>query len=87
MQYFEVSPGKFIQFDDITGQVQIIIKSDLVALQADLVKRISSVDPNIPKTNAEWIALAKKNYQYIDHSQEESELANVKATLEGINAL
>ena len=87
MTYFKISAGKFIQYNELTNQAQIIIKADLQAQKQDLQARIATADPNQPKTNAEWIAWAKANYPYVDHSQEQAELDKINTILDSIKSL
>jgi hypothetical protein len=87
MQYFKIGAGKFIQFDELTNSAKIIVKSELQNEKAELTARIGAVDPNLPKTNAEWIAWAKAHYDYVDHSQEQAELDRIQAILDIIKDL
>lgn len=87
MQYFKIGKGRFIEYDDVTNLARIIIKEDLLQEKVELQNRIESIDPNLPKTNAEWIAYAKANYKYVDHSMEQSELDRVNSVLLAIKNL
>lgn len=87
MQYFKISVGKFIEYDDLTNRATIIIKADLQAQKQDLLARLATVDPNQPKTNAEWIAWAKANYPYVDHTAEQVELDRIQVILDAIKDL
>ncbi len=81
MQYFKISTGKFIEFNELTDQARIIVKDDLQQQKTELETRIGTPDPNMPKTNAEWIAYAKEQYKYVDHSAEQAELDKINAQL------
>ena len=88
-QYFKIA-GKtrmFVELDDDTNRVQVIVRDELIAQRNELQTRIGTPDPNIPKTNAEWIAWAKANYSYIDHTAEQAELDKVLALIDAIKAL
>lgn len=87
MTYFKISPGKFIEYDDVTSSAKIIVKEDLQQQKAELETRIGTADPNLPKTNAEWIAYAKERYKYVDHSMEQSELDRVNSVILAIKNL
>lgn len=87
MQYFKIGTGRFIEYDDVTNSSKIIIKEDLQQQKVNLETRIGIADPNLPKTNAEWIAYAKANYKYVDHSMEQSELDRVNSVLLAIKNL
>ena len=87
IQYFRVAVGKFIQYDDETGRAIIILRTDLQTEKQELQNRIGAPDPNIPKTNAEWIAWGKARYSYIDHSVEQARLDEVNAILTAIKDL
>lgn len=87
MQYFKIGTGKFIQYDETTDRAVIIIKTDLQAQKQDLQARISTADPNQPSTNANWVAWAKANYPYVDHSLEQAELERINSILDAIKAL
>lgn len=87
MQYFKISTGKFIEFNELTDQARIIVKDDLQQQKTELETRIGTPDPNIPKTNAQWVTYAKEQYKYVDHSAEQSELDKVNAQLLAIKNL
>jgi len=87
MQYFKISTGKFIEFNELTDQARIIVKDDLQQQKTELETRIGTPDPNMPKTNAEWIAYAKERYKYVDHSMEQSELDRVNSVILAIKNL
>lgn len=87
MQYFKISTGKFIQFDEINDRAVIIIKSDLQTQKKELQARIGTTEPGLPTTNAEWIAYGKANFPYTDHSAEQAELDKVNIILEEIKNL
>lgn len=79
--------GKFIEYDDVTSSAKIIVKEDLQQQKAALETRIGTADPNLPKTNAEWITYAKERYKYVDHSAEQLELGRVNSVLLAIKNL
>lgn len=87
MQYFKISTGKFIEYDEVTERAQIIIKTELQKEKQELQDRIGAVDPNKPTTNAEWVAWGKANYPDIDHSQEQAELDRINSVLDAIKSL
>lgn len=87
MTYFKIGTGKFIQYDEATERAVIIVKADLQAQKADIIARINETDPNQPSTNADWIAWAKANYPYVDHSVEQAELDRINSILDAIKAL
>ena len=87
IQYFRVAIGKFIQYDDVTSRAIIILRTDLQTEKKELQDRIGAPDPNIPTTNAQWIAWGKAHYSYIDHSAEQARLDEVNAILTAIKDL
>lgn len=87
MQYFRIAPGKFIEYDESTGLANILLKDNLIDQKRELQARIDTADPNQPSTNAQWVAWAKANYPYVDHSVEQAELDRINAALEAIKAL
>lgn len=87
MQYFKISTGKFIEYDEATNSARIIVKADLQQQKTELETRIGTPDPNMPQTNAEWITYAKERYKYVDHSMERSELDRVNSVLLAIKNL
>lgn len=87
MLYFKVGAGKFVEFDDMKERARVIIRAELVEQKRLLQERIATADPNQPKTNAEWIAWAKANYPYVDHSAEQAELERIETILDAIKAL
>jgi hypothetical protein len=87
MQYFKISTGRFIQYDETTERSKIIIKADLQAEKQELQARIAEADPNQPTTNAQWVTWAKANYPYVDHSAEQTELNRINTILEAIREL
>lgn len=87
VQYFKIIPGKFIEYDDATNRASIIVKTELQQQKLELEARIATADPNQPKTNAEWVAWARNNYPYVDHSAEQAELDRIMAVLDAIKAL
>lgn len=87
MQYFKISVGKFIEYDETTNYARIIIKTELQTQKQELINRIGAIDPNQPTTNAGWIAWAKANYPYMDHSREQAELDRIQAVLDAIKDL
>jgi hypothetical protein len=87
MQYYKISTGKFIQYDEQNNRAVIIIKSELVAQKQALTERIATADPNQPKDNAGWVAWAKMHYPYVNHQMEIAELARIEAILLAIKSL
>lgn len=87
MTYFKIGIGKFIEYDEVTSKAIIVIKSDLLTQKSDLEARIATADPNMPKTNAQWVTWAKSNYKYVDHSAEVTELNRINGILEAIKLL
>ena len=87
MTYFKISTGKFVQYDEATNKAIIVVKTDLQTQKSDLEARIAQADPNMPKTNAEWITWAKANYKYVDHSMEVAELNRINGILDGIKLI
>lgn len=81
MQYFKISTGKFIEYDEATNSARIIVKADLQQQKTELETRIGTPDPNMPTTNGQWITYAKEQYKYVDHSAEQAELDKINAQL------
>lgn len=87
LQYFKISTGKFIEYDDLTERARIIVKAELVQLKKELLERIGEPDPSKPTTNAGWVAWAKEHYPYVDHSVEQAEIDRISVVLEAIKNL
>lgn len=87
VQYFKIAIGKFIQYNDVTNQAKIIIKADLLLQRDELIARIGAPDPNLPTTNAQWIAWAKEHYNYVDHSAEQAQLDALLIVIDAIKSL
>lgn len=87
MQYYKIAIGKFIEYDEATNFARIIIKADLLQQKKDIEARIATADPNMPTTNAGWVAWAKEHYPYVDHSAEITELAKIQAIIDAIKNL
>jgi hypothetical protein len=87
MMYFKIGPGRFIEYDEKTERATIITREELTAQKQELIRRIGEPDPNMPTTNAGWIAWAKAQYPYMDHSAEQAELDRVTAVIAAIKDL
>jgi hypothetical protein len=88
-QYLKIAgkTGMFVAFDDVTNRIEILLRTDLQREKNELETRIGTPDPNQPKTNADWIAWAKANYPYTDHSAEQARLDAVNAVILAIKDL
>lgn len=84
MQYFKISTGKFIEFDEDSQKARIIVKADLVAEKQELVERIK-INPQ--PTNKELLAWAKTNFPFVDHTAEQGELDKINVVLDAIKSL
>jgi hypothetical protein len=89
MQYFKIAgkTGWFVELNDVTNRVSIVVKADLLQQKAELVARIGAPDPGQPATNAEWVTWAKAHYPYMDHSAEQAELTRIETIIAAIKDL
>ena len=84
MQYFKISTGKFIEFDDVTNRATILVKEDL---QSQKINLVAQIKVNPMPTNTELLKWAKDNYPYVDHSAEQAELDRINSILEAIKLI
>ena len=79
--------GVYISINDETDEVIKYNKFNLQSRRSELQAEIATTDPNLPVTNAQWIAWGKAHYHYLDHSRAIAELAKVQAILDAIKNL
>lgn len=87
MQYFKIAPGKFIQYDDTTGRLTVLVRSELLTEKQELLERIRLGDSQQPTSAAAWIAWAKANYPYVDHSAEQIRVDEIEVLLGALKEL
>jgi hypothetical protein len=85
--YLQISENRYIEWNDESNRTSIINIEELEQHKAELERRIGMEDPNVPKTDEEWIAYGKASYKYVDHSTEQSELDRVNSVLLAIKNL
>lgn len=82
MQYYKIDPDKFIQYDETTNIVSLILKSDLIQQRANLLNV-----PPVP-SNAILLDLAKLNYPGIaEMGRDKEKIIELNSIITQLNAL